>query len=63
MAAPELASDVNAVHVPSGMALFPNRTLIPRVVTAAVLLVHDAVPQFTVAPASKIRERKVPELA
>jgi hypothetical protein len=63
MADPELPIGVNALQVLSGSGVLPPRTLIPRLVPAGVLLVHDAAPQFTVVVASKIRERNVPDAA
>jgi hypothetical protein len=59
---PELESEVKAVQVPSGTGVFPNRTLIPIPVPAGVVLVHDAVPQLAIAPASKIRDVKVADV-
>ena len=61
MASPDFAIGVNTVHVPSGTAVFPYRALMARVVPTGVLLVHEAVPQFTVVVASKTRDKKVPD--
>src|SRR6267142_566231 len=61
--APEFASAVNPVHEPSGVGVFPVRTLITRAVPAGVSLVHVALAQVTTWPALKIRESKVHDVA
>src|SRR5439155_6812396 len=59
--APEPVTGVNAVQVPSGVAVSPERTLNETAVPAGVSLVHDALVQVPGPPPSKVRESKVPE--
>ena len=54
---------MKSVQVPSGVAVLPVRTLSARLVPAGSPAVHVASTQVADPPASRTRDRKVPEAA
>src|SRR5262245_46157953 len=61
MESPGLATGTKGLHVPSGTAVSPVRTLMFTVVPAEVPAVQVIAPHSASALASKTRDRKVPE--
>src|SRR5262245_7789003 len=59
---PGLATGTKELHVPSGTAVSPVRTLMFTVVPAGVPAVQLIAPHSASAPASKTRDREVPEV-
>src|SRR5262245_13366960 len=62
-AAPELATGMKPVHVPSGVGVLPIRTLRAPLVPVGVVAVHVRLPQATGALASMTRDVNVPVAA
>ena len=63
MVAPDPDRFAKAVQVWSGVGVLPRRTLMFRLVPFGRSLVQVAVPQVTLLPASKTRDRNVPDAA
>ena len=61
MAAPELPSGMKLLQLASGVGVSPSRTLTAKLVPAGIAADHVASNQVTGAPASRTRDRNVPE--
>ena len=61
MSPPLLLIGVKALQVPSGVGVSPVRTLICTLVFGGAFAFQLSAPQSAAWPASKTRERKVPE--
>src|SRR5437868_14443544 len=61
MAAPELARGIKLLQLASGVGVSPTRTLSARLVPDGTSADHAASNQPTGAPASRTRDKKLPE--